>query len=102
MGQISEFAVCGVVGVPADRVAPPRVKESLASFECEVLQLLKLGEGPGGANVVIGKILLLHIADELLDANGRVDPAQLDTIGRLGGKSYVRTTDRFELNRPST
>lgn len=98
--RVSEFATCGVVGTPSNKVGPPRVKDSLASFECELLQLLKLGSGPAGANVVIGQIVLMHIADEVLDANGRVNAAKLDTIGRLGGQSYARTTDRFELERP--
>jgi flavin reductase (DIM6/NTAB) family NADH-FMN oxidoreductase RutF len=99
--RVSEFATCGVVGTPSVKVGPPRVKDSLASFECELLQVLKLGSGPAGANVVIGQIVLLHVADEVLDANGRVNAAKLDTIGRLGGQAYLRTTDRFELERPS-
>lgn len=98
--RVSEFAACGVAGTPSDKVQPPRVKDSLASFECELLQILKLGSGPAGANVVIGKIVLMHISDEVLDADGRVNAAKLDTIGRLGGQAYVRTTDRFELERP--
>ena len=41
-----------------------------------------------------------HVAEHVLAADGRPDPARLDLIGRLGGDGYVRTTDRFELKRP--
>jgi flavin reductase (DIM6/NTAB) family NADH-FMN oxidoreductase RutF len=52
------------------------------------------------ASVVIGRIVLIHVADEVLDARGDVDPAALDSIGRMGGEGYARTTDLFYLPRP--
>lgn len=97
---LSEFAAVGVAGQPSQRVQPPHVADSLASFECQLLQTIHLGTGPAGANMVIGRILLMHVDDSLLDQRGRIDPAKLDTVGRLGGKAYSRTTDRFELERP--
>jgi hypothetical protein len=42
----------------------------------------------------------MHVADEVLDAHGQIDPAKLDTIGRMGGNFYSTTRQRFELPRP--
>jgi flavin reductase (DIM6/NTAB) family NADH-FMN oxidoreductase RutF len=62
--------------------------------------IVPIGEGPGGTHVVFGRILLAHLADEVLAADGTPDPAKLDLIGRLGGDWYTRTTDRFAVERP--
>ena len=65
-------------------------------------QSIHLGSGPAGANLVIGRLVRMHVRDDLFDEAGNIDPGRLDTIGRLGGVGYSRTTDRFELPRPAT
>jgi hypothetical protein len=42
----------------------------------------------------------MHVEDRVLTPDGHIDPAKLDTIGRLGGEAYVRTRETFELKRP--
>jgi flavin reductase (DIM6/NTAB) family NADH-FMN oxidoreductase RutF len=76
------------------------VKESKAHFECVLHQIVEVGQGPLAANLVIGRIVLIHVADEVLDERGALDPAKLATIGRMGDEGYVATTDRFDLQRP--
>lgn len=95
----SEFASAGLTEKPSLKVAPPGVAESPIQFECELIQIVPVGEGPLAANVIIGKILMMNIDDKVLDDRGKIDPGLLDTIGRMGGPSYSRTTDRFELMR---
>jgi len=43
-----------------------------------------------------------HVADELISPAGKIDQERLDAIGRMGGASYTRTTDRFELTRKNS
>ena len=97
--ETSEFSAAGLSEKPSQRVEAPGVAESPIQFECETLEIVRVGEGPLAANVVIGKILLIDIADDVIDSNGKIDPAKLDTIGRMGGKAYCRTKDRFEIGR---
>jgi flavin reductase (DIM6/NTAB) family NADH-FMN oxidoreductase RutF len=97
--EVDEFALSGLTPVPADLVACPRVKEAKISMECSVVNMVTFGEGPGGGCTVFGEILRFHIADELFD-NYRIDPEKLHPIGRMGGPTYTRTRDRFELIRP--
>jgi flavin reductase (DIM6/NTAB) family NADH-FMN oxidoreductase RutF len=85
---------------PAVKVRPPRVAESPVHMECRVRQIIPVGDGPIAANLVIGEVLLIDIDDAVLDAAGRVDPRKLRTIARLGGSSYCRSTDLFEMERP--
>ena len=70
------------------------------AFECALDRVVLIGDGPLAANVVFGRILTVHIGDDMLDANGEPDPAKLDLIGRMGGEEYSTTRDIFTLERP--
>lgn len=98
--EVSEFEKCGLTPLPSEKVKPPRVKEAKVQIECVLHQIVHIGEGPLAANLVIGRIVLMHVDDSILGADGLPDPRKLDTIGRMGGELYSRTTDLFELPRP--
>ena len=98
--EVSEFERCGVAAVPSERVRPPRVEASPVHLECKLHQIVRVGEGPLAANLIIGRIVLVHLADGLIDDKGRIDPRALDVIGRMGGSSYTRTTELFSMPRP--
>jgi flavin reductase (DIM6/NTAB) family NADH-FMN oxidoreductase RutF len=96
----SEVELTGLGVEPAVRVKPPRLRESPAHLECVLRQVVPIGGGAGAANLVIGEVVLIHLADAVLDERGRVDPRRLRTIGRLGGDYYCHTSDLFEMKRP--
>jgi flavin reductase (DIM6/NTAB) family NADH-FMN oxidoreductase RutF len=96
----SEFAFSGLTPVPASKVKPPLVRESPVNMECRLRQIVTTGNGPGGGNVVFGDILAIHLGDEILGADGLVDPHKLSTVGRLGGAWYCNVTEPYELHIP--
>src|SRR5207247_2126471 len=96
-----EFAWAKLTPIPSAKVKPPRVKESPVHLECTLLQVVAVGDGALGANIVVGKIVWMEVADAVLDNHGQIDPRKLDAIGRMGGSSYARTTDLFDLPRPT-
>lgn len=96
----SEFEAFGIASSAATRVKPFLVSEAPVAFECTLHTVVSVGEGGGAASVVFGKIVAAHVKDAIIGADGRVDPALLDTVGRLGGEYYVTTRDRFTLKRP--
>jgi flavin reductase (DIM6/NTAB) family NADH-FMN oxidoreductase RutF len=98
--EVSEFEQCGMTASPSLKVRPPRVREARVHLECVLHQIVYVGRGPLAANVVIGRIVLLHADDRILDGAGQIDPEGLDTIGRMGGAQYTRTRDRFAMERP--
>ncbi|HVU18760.1 MAG TPA: flavin reductase family protein [Candidatus Didemnitutus sp.] len=97
----SEFEKFDIPTAPSTRVRPPRVAGAPVSFECVLDRIVRIGDGPLAGNVVFGAIKLAHVDDAVLGADGRIDPAKLDTIGRMGGDLYARTTDRFAIERPA-
>lgn len=96
----SEVALTGLHTVPSAKVKPPRLAEAVASMECVVRQIVPCGTGPIAANLVIGEVVMMHVADDLLDGKGGIDPRKLKTVARLGGAFWCHTSDLFELTRP--
>jgi flavin reductase (DIM6/NTAB) family NADH-FMN oxidoreductase RutF len=96
----SEAEMLGLELISSTKVKPQRVKRSPVQMEGKVLQIIPVGDGPRSANLVIGEILCIHIDDAVLDAQGKIDPRKLQTIGRLGGQWFCRTSELFELVRP--
>jgi flavin reductase (DIM6/NTAB) family NADH-FMN oxidoreductase RutF len=97
----SEFAAAGVTPSPSAKVKAPGVLESPARWECRLIQVVPVG----GSSLVIGRIVHLFLDDAALSEArpGRfptADPGRLDAVARLGGESYARITDRFDLKRP--
>lgn len=94
----SEFDLTGLTPIESAVVDPPRVAESPVAFECETVQVIRTNEGsPAGGNIVIGRVVHVFVRDDLINERSHIDAARLDAIGRMGGRSYCRTRDRFEL-----
>lgn len=97
--DVDEFALSGLTAVASDLVRPPRVAESAVQMECKLMEIIRTGAQPGAGIVVLGRIVRFHIREDLVD-NYRIDPDKLAAIGRMGGPTYARTHDRFDLQRP--
>jgi flavin reductase (DIM6/NTAB) family NADH-FMN oxidoreductase RutF len=96
----SEFELSGLAPATCERMKAPRVAESPVAFECETLQVVRTNPGePAGGNVVIGRVVWVHVDDAIIDERKRIDAAGLGAVGRMAGSSYVTTRDRFDLPR---
>ena len=96
----SEFAHCAIASQPSLRVAPPRVVGAPVAFECRVAEIQPYPRQAPNCHLIFAEVLLAHVDDAVLDEGGRIDPARLDLVGRLGGNAYVRTRDIFRMQRP--
>ena len=95
----SEFDFIELTRADAAMVKPPRVAESPVAYECRTLQVIRLNPGaPAGGNIVIGEVVHVFVRDDLIDDRLRIDADALRAIGRMGGLSYCRTRDRFEMS----
>tara|TARA_B110000967_G_scaffold188456_1_gene211264 strand:+ start:91 stop:723 length:633 start_codon:yes stop_codon:yes gene_type:complete len=99
---VNEFTETGLTEVKSIKVKPPRVKESPVSFECVVENIVSLGEHGGAGQLVIAKVVHIHVKSDLLDENDQIDPAKLDLVARLGGDWYTRVTEEsmFKFAKP--
>ena len=102
--EVNEFTKAGFTEEPATLVQPPMVKESKAKMECRVLEVKPLGTEGGAGNLVICEVLCIHIADELLDENKKIDQRKIHHVARLGGDWYcvVNENSLFKVPKPNT
>ena len=87
----SEFVKAGLSPIPASQVDVNMVKESPASLECKVQDIITLGEHGGAGHLIICEVMALHIDEEVLDGD-RIDPDKIDLMGRMGRSYYVRAS----------
>jgi flavin reductase (DIM6/NTAB) family NADH-FMN oxidoreductase RutF len=100
--QADEFEMSGVTKVPSKLIKPFRVAESPVQFECRYHQTLRLpGRGiMGTVDVVIGEVLGVHIRDEFILPDGKLDILKMRPLGRLGYYDYTVVDNIFEMAIP--
>ncbi|MEO8583902.1 MAG: flavin reductase family protein [Flavitalea sp.] len=101
--EVDEFIKSGFTKENATHVKPPMVKESKARFECKVLEVKSLGESGGAGQLVICEVICVHINDELLDKDRKLNQQAIALVGRLGGDWYthVSPTSLFKVAKPN-
>lgn len=97
--DVDEFEISNLTPADSLKVAPPLVKESKVSFECQLHTIVEIGKAePGAGFVVIGTIVMFHVDDKVYK-DGRIDLKELNPVGRLAGNSYTRVFDNFNVIR---
>ena len=104
--EVSEFELAGVTPVASRLIAPPRVAESLVSFECRCTQIVQL-QGIDGVKVptwlILGEVVAVHIAQTLLE-DGVYNTARAGHVLRGGGPAdyfSVGPEQLFRMGRPT-
>lgn len=101
--EFNEFELAGLTQVPGRLVKSPRVGESPASFECKLLQVVRLDdlEGKPIQNwIAIGQVVGVHIRSEFLE-QGQFNTQAAQPILRAGYKGdYFELGNQFEMIRP--
>lgn len=97
-----EFEKTGLTPLASETIQPFRVAESPVQFECKVNEVIELGDGGGAGNLVICEVTRIHINDEVLGQDGKIDQHKIDLVSRMGGNWYCRAdkTSMFEITKP--
>ncbi|MES2274524.1 MAG: flavin reductase family protein [Bacteroidota bacterium] len=99
---VNEFIKAGLTELPSTTVKPPRVAESKIQLECVVREVISLGDTPGAGNLVIAEVKVIHISEDILNADGTIDQLKTDQVARLGGDWYCRVIadSLFKVAKP--
>jgi len=97
--EIDEATLAGLEMIPSKLVKPPRVAASPVHLECRYHCMLAL---PGrnleqSHYVVIGQVIGVHIKDEAITAEGRIDVLKLRPLARLGYHDYTSVESCFTM-----
>lgn len=97
---VDEFQLANLTPVSCELIKPKRVAEAKAHFECEMVHHYFLEDHKnGGACIVIGKVLMMHIADEILLENYRINLEKYQPVARLAGSNYSKLGETFSIKR---
>jgi flavin reductase (DIM6/NTAB) family NADH-FMN oxidoreductase RutF len=94
---VDEAKEAGVVLIDSTLVAAPRVKDAPVSFECELDRIIQVGSGPHGANLVLGRIKLMHVNQEILESEKCIDWQRARILGRLSGNKFCNIRDAYDI-----
>ncbi len=97
--DVDEAELAGLEMIASRIVKPPRVARSPVHLECVTHQAITL---PGNnlrniMTVVIGKVVGVHINDDVLTDDGRIDVQKIQPLCRLGYMDYSVIKDSFEM-----
>ena len=102
--DVDELAAAQLTPIPSTLVKAPRVAESPIHFECKLVHHLDLPNTTGNSKytVLFGEVIGVHIADELINEEGRINIDKLHPIARMGYQDYTEVTAEtvFTLERP--
>ena len=99
--SVNEFEKAGLTMLASEKVKPFRVKESPVQFECKVNEVVHLGKEGGAGNLVICEVVNMHVREDILDENGKIDQFKIDQVARMGGDWYTRANKGlFEVPKP--
>ncbi|OAP64145.1 hypothetical protein AYL99_00117 [Fonsecaea erecta] len=104
---VSEWGVSGLTPAPCDVVQCSRVQESVFSVEGKLVSTQEFAsrslQTPGkktGVLAIIEGVRFWVREDAINEDRTLIDPAVLRPVARLGGITYARVVDGFELTRP--
>jgi len=100
--EVDEFDEAGVTKAASVDAPAPRVAESPCHFECRYLSTHRLpgGSHHGWVEVVYGRVERIHIRDDVVGPDGKLDIARIAPIARLGYYDYTVVREVFEMRVP--
>ena len=98
--EIDEFKLAGVTPIASTKIQPNRVKESPITFECEMVHHYFIeNHKQGGACIVVGRIVIMHIDESVLLDNYKINMETYKPVSRLAGANYSKLGEIFSVKR---
>ena len=98
--DVDEFELANLTPIASVKIKPMRVKESPITFECELVHHYFLeNHKNSGACIIIGRIVMMHFADDVLLDNFKINLETYKPIARLAGSNYAKLGELFSIKR---
>lgn len=101
-GVKDKFEYAQVTKAPGELVNVSRVAESPIQYECRYLQTIRIPGNDTLATVdcIVAEVIGIHIDDEFIQPDGKVDICRIRPVARLGYFDYTVVETSFELPPP--
>lgn len=93
--EVDELKEAGLDTTPGLMVRSPRILAAPAALECRRHTTLQVGPA---REIILGEVLGVYVRSDAVDpSNLHIDQQIMDAIGRMGGHTYTRTRDQFDV-----
>ena len=97
--EFDELAAAGIPTLPSSVIGAPRIATAPVAMECRLYEAVETEK----TTIALGEVLRFHIDDAFIDAEKlHVDTLAMNLVARVHGAGwYARTTDLFQMTRPT-
>lgn len=93
--EVDELSEAGLATTPGQMVRSPRILAAPAALECRRHTTLQVGPA---REIILGEVLGVYVRSDAVDpSNLHIDQQLMDAVGRMGGHTYARTRDQFDI-----
>ncbi len=102
--EVDEFERSGVTKAECVDAPGPRVAESPCHFECKYLSTQRFpgNSAVGNVDVVFGEVARIHVSDDVVTNEGKIDIPKVRPIARMGYYDYAVIDEVFEMRIPGS
>ncbi|WP_366657212.1 flavin reductase family protein [Fodinicurvata sp. EGI_FJ10296] len=101
---VDEFERAGLDTLPSVDAPCLRVAQSPCHFECKYVTTLRLPgkTDVGTTDLIVGEVVRIHVNDDALTPEGKLDVLKIRPIARLGYYDYTVIDNIFEMRIPES
>lgn len=95
--EVDEARLAGLEMTPSKMVKPPRIARSPIQMECVFYSSMTVPGKKGPHHLMVGRVVGVHIKDEVIGADGKLDILKIRPLARLGYLDYTSVESLFTM-----
>ncbi|MSQ53211.1 MAG: flavin reductase family protein [Betaproteobacteria bacterium] len=95
--EVDEAKLAGLAMTPSNMVRAPRIAQSPVQMECAFHASMTLPGRKGPHHLMVGRVIGVHIKDEVIGADGKLDILKIRPLARLGYLDYTSVESFFTM-----
>ena len=99
--ELNELERTSLNLVDSEAVDVPGNAQAKVRMECKLDRIIPLGDKLEGSDLIIGEVVMFHIADDVYFEDSKINPDTLQAVSRLAGNDYAHIGETFTIIRPN-
>ena len=99
--ELNELERTSLNLVNSEVIDVPGIAQAKVRMECKLDRIIPLGDKLEGSDLIIGEVVMFHVADDVYYEDSKINPETLQAVSRLAGNDYAHIGETFTIVRPS-
>lgn len=95
--EIDEAGLAGLEMTSSKIVKPPRIAASPVQMECTFFSSMTVPGRKGPHHLMVGRVIGVHISDDAITPEGKIDILKIRPLARLGYLDYTSVETLFTM-----